>query len=95
MEPIRTFLVDFAARNRPGSVRSYAYGLLRWWRWLRTVEVEWDRASSTEVRDLVLWLRQAAKPRQAPRTAPNRAGTAASSNAAARAKRRMKNLSDK
>jgi len=35
VEPVRRFLVDFVARgNRPGSVRSYAYGLLRWWRWL-------------------------------------------------------------
>ena len=35
VEPIQRFLRDFVARgNRPGSVRSYAYGLLRWWRWL-------------------------------------------------------------
>ena len=68
VEPIRRFLVDFAARNRPSSVRSYAYGLLRWWRWLRVVEVDWDKATSTEVRDLVLWLRQATKPRRSPRT---------------------------
>ncbi|MGE7439756.1 tyrosine-type recombinase/integrase [Kitasatospora sp. NPDC001175] len=56
------------ARNRPGSVRSYAYALLRWWRWLLVVGVEWDRATSAEVRDLVLWLRQTAKPRNSPRT---------------------------
>lgn len=68
VEPIRMFLVDFAARNRPGSVRSYAYGLLRWWRWLRAVEVDWDKATSTEVRDLVRWLKHAAKPRRSPRT---------------------------
>jgi integrase/recombinase XerD len=30
VEPIRRYLRDFTARNRPGSVRSYAYGLLRW-----------------------------------------------------------------
>jgi integrase len=70
VEPVRRFLADFVARdNRPGSVRSYAYGLLRWWRWLRVVGVEWDKATPAEVRDLVLWLRQAAKPRQAARTA--------------------------
>jgi integrase/recombinase XerD len=35
VEPIERFLRDFVARgNRPGSVRSYAYVLLRWWRWL-------------------------------------------------------------
>ena len=33
VEPIRRFLIDFVARdNRPGSVRSYAFDLLRWWR---------------------------------------------------------------
>jgi integrase/recombinase XerD len=69
VEPIRRFLTDFVARdNRPGSVRSYAYGLLRWWRWLMAVGVEWDRATPAEVRDLVLWLRLASKPRQAART---------------------------
>jgi integrase/recombinase XerD len=69
VEPVRRFLADFVARdNSPGSVRSYAYGLLRWWRWLHTVGVEWDKATPAEVRDLVLWLRQAAKPRRAART---------------------------
>ncbi|MEV7037601.1 site-specific integrase [Amycolatopsis sp. NPDC051061] len=69
VEPIRRFLVDFAAQGmRPTSLRSYAYDLLRWWRWLRAVEVEWDRASSAEVRDLVLWLKETEKPRNAART---------------------------
>lgn len=67
--PIWVFLRDFVARgNRPGSVRSYAYVLLRWWRWLRVVDVGWDRATSAEVRDLVLWLQLTTKPRVAPRT---------------------------
>jgi integrase len=70
VEPIARFLRDFAARgNRPGSVRSYAYDLLRWWRWLRLIEVDWDRVTSTEVKDFVLWLLQADKPRRSPRTA--------------------------
>jgi integrase len=69
VEPIRRFLVDFVARgNRGGSVRSYAYVLLRWWRWLRSVGVEWDKATPAEARDLVLWLQQATKQRRAPRT---------------------------
>ena len=69
VEPIRRFLVDFVARDsRSGSVRSYAYDLLRWWRWLRAVGVEWDKATPAEVRDLVLWLKQAAKQRRSPRT---------------------------
>lgn len=69
IEPIRRYLADFVARgNRSGSVRSYAYDLLRWWRWLQAVGVEWDKATPAEARDLVLWLKQAAKLRQSART---------------------------
>jgi integrase/recombinase XerD len=69
VEPIRRFLRDFIARgNRPGSARSYAYGLHRWWRFLRAVGVEWDQATSCEVKDFVLWLMQAKKEHAAART---------------------------
>lgn len=69
VEPIQRFLRDFVARgNRAGSVRSYAYGLLRWWRWLVAVGMDWDKATSVEVKDFVLWLGQAAKPRNSART---------------------------
>ena len=41
VQPVRRFLIDFIARdNRTGSVRSYAYDLPGWWRWLRVVDVE-------------------------------------------------------
>jgi len=67
--PIAEFLRDFAARgNSVGSVRSYAYVLLRWWRWLDAVGVAWDRATAAEVRDLALWLQLHPKPRRSPRT---------------------------
>jgi integrase/recombinase XerD len=40
VEPICHYLSDFiACGNRPGSVRGYAYDLLRWWRWLLVVKV--------------------------------------------------------
>jgi integrase/recombinase XerD len=69
VEPVQRFLRDFVARgNRAGSVRSYAYGLLRWWRWLEAVGVDWDKVTSTEVKDFVLWLGQAPKPRNSART---------------------------
>jgi len=69
VEPIRRYLTEFVAQpNSPKSVRSYAYTLLRWWRWLRVVGVEWDKATPCEGRDLVLWLQQAVKPRNTPRT---------------------------
>ena len=66
--PVAEFLRDFAARgNSASSVRSYAYGLLRWWRWLAAVGVFWDRASAAEVRDLTLWLQLHPKPRRSAR----------------------------
>ncbi|MGH3757194.1 tyrosine-type recombinase/integrase [Actinophytocola sp.] len=69
VEPIRLFLRDFVARGRrAGSVRSYSYALLRWWRWLIVIEVEWDRATSAEVREFVLWLQRTTKPRRSART---------------------------
>jgi integrase len=69
VRPIEVYLSDFAARRtQPSSVRSYAYDLLRWWRWLVVVEVAWDRATSAETRGFVLWLKAAVKPRNHPRT---------------------------
>jgi integrase len=69
VKPVQRFLRDFFARgNRPGSVRSYAYDLLRWWRFLLAIGVEWDKATSAEVRDFVLWLQQAKKLHQVQRT---------------------------
>lgn len=69
VEPIRRFLREFVARGHAASsVRSYAYDLLRWWRFLRAIGVEWDRVTSAEVRDFVLWLGQATKSRAARRT---------------------------
>lgn len=68
VEPVRWFLRDFAARGHPaGSIRSYAYDLHRWWRFLRAVGVEWDKVSSAVVCDFVLWMQQAAKSRPARR----------------------------
>ncbi|GEL20794.1 tyrosine-type recombinase/integrase [Pseudonocardia asaccharolytica] len=67
--PIERFLRDFAARgSSSGSVRSYAYALLRWWRWLRHVEVAWDQATPMELREFVIWLGQARKPQADSRT---------------------------
>lgn len=67
--PVERFLREFAGcGNAAGSVRSYAGGLLRWWRFLWAVEVDWDRATPVEGRDFVLWMRQADKPIAARRT---------------------------
>ncbi len=66
---IREFLTDFVAQaNHTSSARSYAYALLRWWRWLRAVDVDWQKATPAEGRDLVLWLMVAEKKRSHRRT---------------------------
>jgi integrase len=69
VEPVRRYLIDFVARyNRPGSVRSYAFDLLRWWRWLRVVDVPWNQATPAEGRDFALWLGATVKVPNAART---------------------------
>ena len=68
VEPVVRFLRDFVARgNTTGSVRSYCYALCRWWRFLHAIDVEWDRATSVEVRDFVLWLQRTTIARRSPR----------------------------
>ncbi len=65
VEPVSEFIRDLAAGDlSPASCRSYAYDLLRWWRFLAAVEVAWDHAQRVEVRDLVRWLRQADNPQR-------------------------------
>lgn len=60
---IRDFLNTLLASGAsPGSVRSYALALLRWWRFLVAVEVSWTQATRVEVRDFVLWMRFVANP---------------------------------
>ncbi|MGY1898332.1 tyrosine-type recombinase/integrase [Nocardia gipuzkoensis] len=83
IEPARVFLRDLAIRRqRVQSVRSYAYALLRWWRWLVVIEVEWHRPTPAEVREFVLWLQRTTKPRRSPRT--RTAATAGTVNAITR-----------
>lgn len=57
---VTSFLLDFWARgNAASSCRSYAYGLLRWYRFLVLEGLVWDRATRDVVRDFVLACRQA------------------------------------
>jgi site-specific recombinase XerD len=44
------------------SLRSYAYELLAWFRFLHTVGVPWDLAGRAEARDFALWLKTVRKP---------------------------------
>lgn len=62
-KPVRdvdAFLWSLVANDStPATLYSYASALLRWWRFLAAIEIEWDQVSRTEVRDFVLWLRSA------------------------------------
>lgn len=46
----------------PASLRSYAYELLAWFRFLRAIDVPWHAAGRTEAQDLALWLKISKKP---------------------------------
>ncbi|WP_280332250.1 tyrosine-type recombinase/integrase [Nocardia wallacei] len=73
VEPAVQFLRGLALDDAlPSTVRSYGYDLLRWFRLLWLLEVEWDLASEAEVMVLVGWLRSAPNPQRQRRrqTAP-------------------------
>jgi len=60
---VSEFLHDMLADDAsPASMRSYAYELLAWFRFLWAVDVPWDHASRVEARDFALWLKAAKKP---------------------------------
>jgi hypothetical protein len=46
----------------PASLRSCAYELLSWFRFLRAVGVSWHVAGRVEARDFALWLKNSKKP---------------------------------
>ena len=54
---------ELAAGGRAAATqRSYGMALLRWWRFLRAVEIGWDRATRAEARDFLCWVQLADKP---------------------------------
>jgi integrase/recombinase XerD len=77
--PVQRYLRDLVAQGKsPGTVRSYAFVLLRWWRFLRAIGVRWERATPAETRDFALWFQRASKPGAGRRTVS--AGTAGTIN---------------
>ena len=61
--PVSEYLKDLqAAGRRSATQRSYAMDLLRWFRFLWTIEVPWDQATRSEARDFSRWLQIADKP---------------------------------
>lgn len=69
------FLRDLAASDcSSATLRSYAYDLLRWFRFLHQRWTPWERAERGDVREFVEWLREAPVPqrlnRRPDRTSP-------------------------
>ena len=63
MEAAAAFFRDLLAAGRAEStVRSYAYDLLRWLRFLDAAGVAWDRATRVDARDFSRWLQVSGKP---------------------------------
>ena len=63
VQPVSDYLKDLqAAGRRAGTQRSYGMDLLRWFRFLWTVGVPWDKATRSEARDFSRWLLIADKP---------------------------------
>ncbi len=57
------FFCDLQAAGRPDStIRSYGLDLLRWFRFLWTAGVPWERATRAEARDFCRWMTVAGKP---------------------------------
>lgn len=65
VEPITQYLRDLALSYvSPLTCRSYGYDLLRWFHLLWMLDVEWDRATGSEVDILVGWLKSAPNPQR-------------------------------
>jgi site-specific recombinase XerD len=68
------FFRELAASGRAAATqRSYAYDLLRWFRFLRAVGIPWDEATRAEARDFLCWVRLAEKPERPHWRYPGRA----------------------
>ena len=63
--PITEFLRNLVLSDSgPNTCRSYGNGLLRWFRLLWLLEVNWDKATEAETAILVGWLRSAPNPQR-------------------------------
>ncbi len=61
--PAGVYFRDLAAGGRAAATqRSYGMALLRWWRFIRAVEIGWDQATRAEARDFLCWVQLGDKP---------------------------------
>ena len=64
---VSRFMRELVARDASAATcRSYAFDLLRWWRFLASRDRPWTHAGRDEVREFVLWLRTSDNPQRRP-----------------------------
>ncbi|WP_217201499.1 tyrosine-type recombinase/integrase [Streptomyces buecherae] len=77
VEPVTVYLRDLALGDcSPLTGRSYAYGLLRWFRLLWLLGTAWEKATEAEVAVLAGWLRSARNPQRQRRSSQSSAAGA-------------------
>ncbi|GAA2252034.1 site-specific integrase [Kitasatospora cystarginea] len=65
VEPVRAYFAELQAVDSPATaIRSYGMDLLRWWRFLWALDVEWNHATRVDARDFTRWMRIADKPQR-------------------------------
>jgi site-specific recombinase XerD len=65
VEPVQVFFTELQAEDKPAStIRSYGMDLLRWWRFLWALDIEWNRATRMDARDFTRWMQSANKPQR-------------------------------
>lgn len=65
IKPVTAYLRDLALNDCSTlTIRSYGYGLLRWFRLLWLLGVPWEKATESETAILVGWLRAAGNPQR-------------------------------
>ena len=63
VEAVSEYLQDLQAAGRSmATTRSYAMDLLRWFRFLWSVDIAWNRATRAEARDFCRWMQISGKP---------------------------------
>ena len=61
--PVAVFFAELAACGRPATTqRSYGMDLLRWFRFVWALGLDWDQVTRGEARDFCRWLQVGAKP---------------------------------
>ncbi|MDX3591384.1 site-specific integrase [Streptomyces sp. ID03-2B] len=63
VEPVAEYFKELLASHSPAAtLRSYGNDLLRWWRFLWALGLEWDQVTQQDARDFSLWMQVADKP---------------------------------